>query len=1010
MNNRRTGGAGGGPARAVAWFTLALALFCASDAVAQQASAVTVQTLGGGPVVEGGPFHGYREGGAIQNSQFDDPHGLAVDLSGNILIADRDNNAIRRLSISADRVSSLLTNLNKPVAVAVDLAGNLYVLNQGNGTIVKYDKFNFPVFTWTGLATPTALAIDRSTNLVVAEAGGRVKLLSGTNNTQSVLVEGLGNPQGVAVLDSGHVAVSDAGRNQVIIYNPNTKAVVRTVGTGAAAFRDGPVSLASFNAPHHIAKAPNGSLVVADKGNHRVRLIGGDDTVITVYGVDTNLWFSPFPGWEDGSAEFAESRDPVGVAVSTNGVIFTTELFYHLVRRATGAATGGAGSGGGPGGDLVLPPTLSISSGTAQTTGYHPMGTIITVVNPNTNSFFSNRVFYTTDGSDPTTNDFEVVMTNNVGAIYWRETARDLTSLKVRAFSGNTPSTAVSGQAAIANELGMPRDLPAGIGATLILPIVANMIPGEVLRSLQFLIEVEPQGAAKPLRFPIRTLPVGANEFIPVITASTNEPSTILDTVGTTTRLAVSYVGTNADFTVRGFAIVAMLSLPIPVDALPGDTYLMKVSKVSGTTDGQQGFIRLTNMPPRTITVSTNLHYLVGDSSPTAWYNAEQQGAVGTFGDGRLDNRDVNNAFYASPGVRVPYDGSDAFDSMDVFPEDSAFSVGGDLKIRFLDWQYILQRALGLRTNNFRRMWVPGGFRVAQSASAGLANSPDNTSSATNVNAASVWFRPALVGALPVVNAVPGAFVKVPVYLNVAAGYGIGGMAFNAKVSPEGGANALADAPSWEAATGMPQPIQGSGPGNSLLLGWNLGSFNSALQGSNLLGYVTMKVPAGTATGSRYRVGFSHASGSPDFNTEYDFESISAVVGVQTAAYAAVDGVSDEWKLNFFNSISGSFAQGAADPDGDGISNLQEYRQGTHPAEFRLHGLGSAWTAGLGQGEFKLRWFGASGKGYALEVSASAAGGNWTVLTTRVGTDDYQEFVDTSSREGARFYRLRSSP
>ena len=79
-------------------------------------------------------------------------------------------------------------------------------------------------------------------------------------------------------------------------------------------------------------------------------------------------------------------------------------------------------------------------------------------------------------------------------------------------------------------------------------------------------------------------------------------------------------------------------------------------------------------MAPATLHV-TEARYLVGDSSPATWYNAAQIDANGIlhrgFGDGVVDNSDVNIAFSAALGVRVPYLQTDLFDAMDAFPEDT---------------------------------------------------------------------------------------------------------------------------------------------------------------------------------------------------------------------------------------------------------------------------------------------------------------------------------------------------
>ena len=50
-----------------------------------------------------------------------------------------------------------------------------------------------------------------------------------------------------------------------------------------------------------------------------------------------------------------------------------------------------------------------------------------------------------------------------------------------------------------------------------------------------------------------------------------------------------------------------------------------------------------------------NIRFREGDSSPAYWYNA------GDFGNGVLENGDVNNAIFAAFGFRRPFPLSDAF-------------------------------------------------------------------------------------------------------------------------------------------------------------------------------------------------------------------------------------------------------------------------------------------------------------------------------------------------------------
>ena len=89
------------------------------------------------------------DGGPAVNATLDEPYGVALDLSGNLLIADSYNNRIRRLNPATgiittivgggaalgDNGPALSARLNNPRAVAVDSSGNLVIADWFNGRI-----------------------------------------------------------------------------------------------------------------------------------------------------------------------------------------------------------------------------------------------------------------------------------------------------------------------------------------------------------------------------------------------------------------------------------------------------------------------------------------------------------------------------------------------------------------------------------------------------------------------------------------------------------------------------------------------------------------------------------------------------------------------------------------------------------------------------------------------------------------------------------------------------------
>jgi trimeric autotransporter adhesin len=91
------------------------------------------------------------DNGPATSATFDYPASVAVDASGNVYIADMDNNAIRKVSkgvittfagngtkgYSGDNGPPAAAELNHPNGVAVDALGNVYIADSGNARIRK---------------------------------------------------------------------------------------------------------------------------------------------------------------------------------------------------------------------------------------------------------------------------------------------------------------------------------------------------------------------------------------------------------------------------------------------------------------------------------------------------------------------------------------------------------------------------------------------------------------------------------------------------------------------------------------------------------------------------------------------------------------------------------------------------------------------------------------------------------------------------------------------------------
>ncbi len=163
---------------------------------------------------QGGSFTtGIVNNGGISANSLNDPFGLTLDSSGDLYVADNNNNRVLFYpysSTTATRVygqgGSFTTNtannggvsansLNGPQSVALDSSGNLYVADYFNNRALFYPF---------GSTTATR----------VYGQGGSFT----SNSANTVNANGLSNPAALALDGSGNLYVADKSNNRVLEY------------------------------------------------------------------------------------------------------------------------------------------------------------------------------------------------------------------------------------------------------------------------------------------------------------------------------------------------------------------------------------------------------------------------------------------------------------------------------------------------------------------------------------------------------------------------------------------------------------------------------------------------------------------------------------------------------------------------------------------------------------------------------------------------------------------------
>lgn len=165
----------------------------------------------------------------------------------------------------------------------------------------------------------------------------------GEIDTESFPAEYLESVGDIVYAANGDAYFTNQDLNQVFILREGEAKVF--AGTGEQGWRDGAIDQSKFTAPTAIDIDNNGNLYIADRGNHRIRVIDiSDETVVTLAGGGDIQW-APSE-LRDGDRTTARFNQPNGLAVASNGNVYVADSANHSIRLITGdGVTTVAGNG-----------------------------------------------------------------------------------------------------------------------------------------------------------------------------------------------------------------------------------------------------------------------------------------------------------------------------------------------------------------------------------------------------------------------------------------------------------------------------------------------------------------------------------------------------------------------------------------------------------------------------------------------------------------------------------------
>jgi trimeric autotransporter adhesin len=279
-------------------------------------------TSGNPQTLLAGGSTGIGDGGSATAAQLSSPWGVALDVNGNLHIADTGNQRVRRVDSTGkitteagtgaagflgDNGPASKAELWSPFGIAADSAGNLYIADRNNQRIREVDT------------------------------SGNIQTLIGTGQS-GLGAEGLpgpqmplNNPSGVCLDHSGTVYVVDLGNNRVLRALAGS-GVTTVAGNGSPGYAGdgGPAPLAQLNGPTACILDAAGDLFIADTNNHCIREVTPDGNISTITGTGT----AGFSG-DGGPAAGAALNGPMGVAVDGNGDLFIADSGNSRIREIT---------------------------------------------------------------------------------------------------------------------------------------------------------------------------------------------------------------------------------------------------------------------------------------------------------------------------------------------------------------------------------------------------------------------------------------------------------------------------------------------------------------------------------------------------------------------------------------------------------------------------------------------------------------------------------------------------
>lgn len=263
------------------------------------------------------------DGGPASAAQFNLPHEIRFDRSGNLVVADTGNNAVRRIDTrtgvittiaggpqrrgyAGDGGPSVEASLRGPHSIQFGRDDSLYICDVGNHVIRRIDAETVVITTIAGTGQPGP-----------------------TPDGAPIVGTPLNNPRSLDVDARGDLWLVTREGNQVFRLDLAAGVIHLVAGTGAAGFtgNGGPAREATLSGPKGIALDAEGNAWLADTESHTLRMIDARTGRLELMAGTGQKGDGP-----DGDPLRCAMNRLHGIFVDRDGAVFIGDSEAHRIR------------------------------------------------------------------------------------------------------------------------------------------------------------------------------------------------------------------------------------------------------------------------------------------------------------------------------------------------------------------------------------------------------------------------------------------------------------------------------------------------------------------------------------------------------------------------------------------------------------------------------------------------------------------------------------------------------